>query len=169
MISLLKLYFNLKLIFLIVLLIPFTLLVTPNQLVAMYTSSHYIYVFLNVLYILFSYKRVNKYFELLNILVIRIGKEKYEKYNFYLSLVSVFLYIFGLYIFLLIFYPIYPGYEIITLLFGVINLFVMLLIEFSIMTRIYFRYSFVFILLPLLINFIYRYLFVLPWANNFFK
>lgn len=169
MVSLFKLYFNLKLMFLIVILIPFTLLVTPNQLVAMYTSSNYIYIFLNILYILFSYKRVNKYFEISNVLIIRIGKEKFEKYNLYLSLISVFLYIFWLYAFLLIFYPIYPGYEIITLLFGIINLFVMLLIEFSIMTRIYFRYTFIFILLPVMINFIYRYLFVIPWANNFFK
>lgn len=74
-------------------------------------TSHYVYTLLNVLYIFYSYSRINFIHSISPLLIQRIGIEKYQRYQIQISALSLFAYLVILIVSSLIFYPIPTGYE----------------------------------------------------------
>lgn len=131
--------------------------------------SHYIYTLLNVLYIFYSYSRINFIHSISPLLIQRIGIEKYQRYQIQISALSLFAYLVILIVSSLIFYPIPTGYEGLLVVFLVIFSVVMTLIEILLNVQIFMKPSPLFLVIALLINFIYRYGFIIPWAEHYFK
>lgn len=76
MVNWFKVFFNIKYFLAVLFLMIMTRTINHSgNIVSMAVYNHYIYIILNVLYIFFSYRRVNIYYEQSKNTIVRIGKK----------------------------------------------------------------------------------------------
>lgn len=169
--SLIKNYFTKGKIFTILLLFAITPLATygVTNVIGFFISSNYITTVLNLVYLIFAYTRTSMLEDLSSYLIQRIKKKKYESLQFSIAFGSLAIYCVLLYGSSILFFEIPTGYETMFLSFLIINTLVYIFEEAIILLQIGSRKNILYLVIPILINFVFRYAFVVPWASKVFS
>lgn len=170
MIEIFKNYFTVKKFLIVIglfLLTPFATLDVDN-LVALFISSNYIPTVLNVAYIIFAYTRTSMVEEISPYIIQRIGINKYQNIHIKLALISIFIYCLLLYGVGFIFFKMPNGYENLVFSFLAINTLVYIIEESVILLQIGKNKNIIYFVIPVIINFVFRYVIVMPITNSIF-
>lgn len=171
MINLISNFFTKGKILIICMLFVITPLVTYNvtNVIGLFISSNYISTVLNLLYLVFAYTRTGMFEELSTYIIQRTGKNKYNKIQFGFAFGSLAIYCILLYGSSILFFDIPIGYENMFIVFLLVNTLVYMFEELIILLQVGSKKNILYLIIPILINFIFRYAFVIPWATKVFN
>ncbi|MGX8850943.1 hypothetical protein [Amedibacillus sp. YH-ame10] len=171
MIKVLKNYFTLSRILILLVLFALTPIATYgiDNMVGLFISSNYITTVLNVAYIIYAYSRTCLMEGISTNIIQRVKIEKYYKLNVQLSILSLLVFCTLLYGSALMFFEVPRGYESLIITFIILNTIVYIIEEVIILMQIGCKRNILYIILPLMINFVFRYAIIVPWADKFFN
>ena len=147
---------------------PFATYNIPN-LVSLFLTSNYIPTVLNVAYIIFAYTRTSMVEDISVFIIQRIGIKNYHNLHFKLSFTSLLIFCLLLYGTSFIFFEMPIGYEKLVFTFLIFNTLIYIIEELVILLQVNNEKNMVYIMIPLAINFIFRYIIVMPIVNHIFN
>lgn len=171
MISLVKNYFTKGKILIIIMLFAITPIVTYNidNVIGFFISSNYITTVLNIVYLIYAYTRTSMIEDISPYLIQRINRNQYNNLQFRIAYGSLAIYCILLYGCSMIFFEIPQGYKTMFIYFLIINTLVYIIEEAIILLQIGNKKNILYLIIPLILNFVFRYAFVIPWANTVFN
>lgn len=164
-----KNYVSLKAIGLLLILFALTPIATYNveNIIQGLIGSNYITLILNNLYIIFAFQRVNKINDLQNILIPRITLRQFYVEQMKLGMITICIYSILLYSSCFLFFGLAPEhYEQYVTLFMLTNFVIYVIEELILSLQIGKKESWIYLVLPIAINFYYHYCIIVPQLNG---
>lgn len=147
----------------IILIIYLLIMQLSDNLLELYYGSNFITLFMNIIYIIFAYTRMCMIENLYQLIVQRTGKKRYELFIIKIAVVSVLVFCGLLYGLSFLFLHIPAGYENAIILFIILNSSSYVIMEIFILMRAGSTSGGLrFLILPLIVNFVFRYAIFIP-------
>lgn len=151
--------------FLSVLLIGFCMIGTNNYIAAI-AWAHFPTLILNNLFLMKEYSRINEKNNLINLIVPRIGYQKFMKEAYIENVINAILYSVYFHLSMYILYPFIPnGYELKIIIFIFINTLVYVFENLILILQYFNKKSIIYLVIVILINIVFHYFVIMKYLT----